>query len=566
MSMHIRILVLTIMISICTSGLMALDVNVDEIKTEAVEFHNRENSGKVKADPKAEVIRIGTNLSRAVKESGSAAQGNYLNRYSVIRLMSGEEDKFSTDIFFIGKEANVTHVKHIRNMLTGYLSDMYGYDRASAGSIAVFLTYYNAVHRGDTDYFSSKYTAKAMEYINGENAGLDTDYKMWPGNTAVMIPLSDKKIDLFAIDSRDTREAARQEDLLKERKQMSDMKKETIAQEKKDIQKEKQELNRKEAKLNREKKQTEKKKQEAEKKQQAIETKKKEAENIKDPEEKKKAEEQIKKDEQDLEKDRLKIEKEEQAAEKKKEQLEKEKADTEKKEEQLSEKEKDLKQEEADIRKDELKEEIKKAPEQAAEKLQEQAEKLKQKEDELNRREDQIREEMPDKNIFANRLYYLKIKEYLDGGHYNNEMVMIDPATKKVLFRSEVTNICGRRYDVFSGGVVVVTHNGSHTAGHRLTLINRDTLKEEKTGTDDIFWRSFIEVRDESVYAVTVEDGSYYLAKFDKNLKRTARSSEKINENTFISFYDKYIYINREDRQIMVLNKDDLSLTDLIQP
>ena len=73
-----------------------------------------------------------------------------------------------------------------------------------------------------------------------------------------------------------------------------------------------------------------------------------------------------------------------------------------------------------------------------------------------------------DKNIYANKLYYLKIKEYLDGGHYNNEMYMIDAATMKVMFKSPAEYICGSRYDVFSGGVVVITHRGSHTMGHRL--------------------------------------------------------------------------------------------------
>jgi hypothetical protein len=61
---------------------------------------------------------------------------------------------------------------------------------------------------------------------------------------------------------------------------------------------------------------------------------------------------------------------------------------------------------------------------------------LDQKKDELDKRENQLREKTMDRSIFSGKFYYLKIKEYLEEGHYNNEMVMIDPVSRKVLFKS----------------------------------------------------------------------------------------------------------------------------------
>ena len=143
---------------------------------------------------------------------------------------------------------------------------------------------------------------------------------------------------------------------------------------------------------------------------------------------------------------------------------------------------------------------------------------------------------------------------------------MINPATRKVEFKSPIANICGSRYDVFSGGIVIITHKGRHTEGHRLTLVDRETLVSRIDGTDNIFWRSFIEIRDGFIYAIIYDNGTYYLGRFDGSLKLVAKSGEKINENTFITFYDKYVYINSVDKKVLVLKKEDLALADTIQP
>ena len=192
--------------------------------------------------------------------------------------------------------------------------------------------------------------------------------------------------------------------------------------------------------------------------------------------------------------------------------------------------------------------------------------KQKEKEKKLNEREDKLRSKELDKSIYADKLFYLKIKEYLQDGHYNNEMVMIDPASRKVLFISPEKNICGSRYDIFSGGVVVITHKGSHSIGHRLTLLDRNTLVPLIYGEDNIFWRSFIEIKDGNIYVIIIDSGKFYLGRFDTNLKLQDRSSEEVNENTFISFWDKYIYINRKDKTIMVLDKETLELVGTIKP
>jgi hypothetical protein len=143
---------------------------------------------------------------------------------------------------------------------------------------------------------------------------------------------------------------------------------------------------------------------------------------------------------------------------------------------------------------------------------------------------------------------------------------MINPETKKIEFKSPVTNICGRRYDIFSGGIVVITHRGDHQKGHNLTLIDRNTLKAAKTGSDDIFWRSFIEIRDQYIYAITKKGNKYFLGKFNTDLKLEAESKEEVSQDSFITFFEETIYINRADKTIIILKKDDLSFIGEIKP
>ena len=78
--------------------------------------------------------------------------------------------------------------------------------------------------------------------------------------------------------------------------------------------------------------------------------------------------------------------------------------------------------------------------------------------------------------------------------------------------------------------------------------------------------RSFIEIRDGYIYAITYDSGRHYLGRFDGDLKLVAKSKVELSENTFISFWDNYIYINRLDKKIIVLNREDLSFIDEVKP
>ncbi len=514
----------------------ALEVDVDEIRTGPVRFINYRGKPR-KRDSRAEIESIGEKLARGSEKEVPA---RFFMKYSIIRAVAKEEpEKFSADIFSIDRDARVGHIAIVRRIVSSYLMNRYGYSREDARTISLFLSYYNAVHRRDIPYFASRYKSVVMRYVTARNAGIALRWSEWPGATKMLIPLGEGAregrpggVEPDAISDDRTIDEIRKDDRhIDDRKKMTDLRE--------------RKLDRDRERIEDEKKAIDEKKEAIKKKEEEIGKEKEKTKRIEDLEERKKKEDEIKKEEKKLE-------------EKKKE-LKKEEEQSKKKEETIRKREESIDREKERIKKDEIKRDIDKKPEEAKKKLEE-------KEKELDEREDRLREKEIDKNIYGDKLYYLKIREYLEGGHYNNELYMIDPATRKVLFKSPVEHICGSRYDVYSGGIVIITHKGSHTSGHRLTLVDRDTLTVKIHGGDNVFWRSFIEIRDGFIYAILYDGGNHYLGRFDGQLKLTAKSKERINENTFISFWGEYVYINRHDRTIIVLNKSDLSLIGEVKP
>jgi len=579
--------IFAIIIIMFSTSLFSIEVDIDEIaKSRKIDFINYTGKGS-KSESVSEIKSIGYRLSYQLKKSRTDDLFRYHMKYSVLRaLAKDDKEKFSADIIFIDKDARVDHIRNVRRIISAYLEGMYGYTEHEADAIAVYTTYYNAIYRSNIDYFSSKYSTSVTEHLTKKNAGISTLWSDWPGRTAIVIPLTEENkrgeiggIDPFIISDDKVKEEVKKDKGNKNTtNEVIRIKEKDIDKSKKDIEEEKKIIGEKKKETQEEKKKIEEKKVETEKKKEEIKKEKEKTAKIKDPEKKKIKEEEIKKKEDEIKKEEKKITETEKKILKEEEKIKKDEKVIEKKTEDVKKKEEDVKKEKTgtdttdkikttEDTKDNKKETPKdKKTTVTDETLKKKEETLKGKEKELDKREDRLKDKNSGEGVFGLKIYYLEVKEYLEGGHYNNTMYMINTTTKKIDFKSPVTNICGRRYDVFSGGIAVITHTGSHQAGHRLTLIDRNTLKEIKTGEDNIFWRSFIEIKDNNIYAIVKDQETFYLGKFDMNLKLLAKSSEKINQNTFITFFDKFIYINREDKTIVVLKMDDLTLSDVIKP
>ena len=530
-----------------TTSLFSIEVDIDEIsKSKKVNFVNYTGQTS-KSESVNEIKSIGHRLSYLMKSGKSGTLYRYNMKYSIIRALDKNSDKFSADILFVDKDAKVDHIKNLRRIISSYLEGMYAYTTKEADAIAVYVTYYNAVYRGDLDYFSSKYSPAVMKYLTKKNAGISTVYSDWPGNTAIAIPLTEQNmrgeienIDTFAIsDANVKREVSKDKENKDTSKTMDDVKKKDIDKSKKNIEEQKKSIDDRKEKIADKQAAVEKKKEE-------IKKDKEEAAKITDPQQKKAKEDEIKKKEDEVKKEEKKIAEEQKRVDAAEDRVKKAEDAVDKKEQNVSDSNKE----------DTQNKQTAKNEDQA------------KKENDLNKREDALKNQNKGDGIYGLKIYYLEVKDYLEGGHYNNTLYMINTQTNKVEFKSPVTNICGRKYDVFSNGIVVIAHNGDHKAGHKLTLIDREKLTEIVSGEENIFFRSFIEIKNNNIYAIIKDKtkDEFYLGKFDANLKLVAKSKEKVFLNTFVTFFNDNIYINRDDKAVMVLKESDLSLVNLIQP
>ena len=172
---------------------------------------------------------------------------------------------------------------------------------------------------------------------------------------------------------------------------------------------------------------------------------------------------------------------------------------------------------------------------------------------------------MPDPRILAGKFYYLKVKEYMDNGHYNNQLSVIDGANRKILKTSTFSNICGKNYYVFKEGVLVIGHQSKEDTSHYLALLDTETLDLKKMGTDNIFQRTQMEIKDGFIYVVMKGEDAYYLAKFDLNLELQAKSEVAVFNDTFMSFYEDFIYLNDSNKNILILDKETLKQLEVLQ-
>jgi hypothetical protein len=309
-------------------------VNREELEQNLapVEFLNYEGP-QSRIETLEQIRGIGTALGRVI--GGGAGQAGSAGRYFVIHSVSPPDgDKLDADIFGLGIDVGVDHIRNLRLIVQGYLELAYEYSPRDAALLAEYVTIYNAVFRGNGDYFSSRYKIPVMEYISPEKAGISIRFDEWPGQTLMLIPLrtgfpgSLSALDTTILTSPEvTEEFRREEDRgLEQRKDMVDLKereaseaeqraalqREAIAEEERQIAQERAELEQGRREAAREQAEIEQERQQA---------RQAEAEGRATPEETRQTEEQLTGREEALERQNTQLAEREQTLEKREEAL-----------------------------------------------------------------------------------------------------------------------------------------------------------------------------------------------------------------------------------------------------
>ena len=478
-----------------------------------VSFINYEGP-HAKIESREQIRRIGVALGQAVK--GGAARSGAASHYFVIHSVSGPDgNKLDADIFGLGSGTGVDHVRNLRSIIQGYLQEAYDYSAQDAALLAEYITIYNAVYRGNWDYFLGRYKTPVMGHLNRQHAGLSPRFNEWPGKTLMLIPLGIgdlSSIDTSAIsDDRVVEELRKNDDMgVEQRRDMVDLKE-----------------------------------REAEQAEQKAET----------------AYEAVKKEEKAIADEKSQLEKEKQQIAEDRKQLEEDKADGTITQKQADQQEKDLKQREAAAEK--KSDEIDKREEELVlqrEEAEKQEQFAEQKTEEAQRDRESIakdqqaiidRGEQPEGLIGV-------LMERQDS--VMGRLIAIDPDTGKEIRRSPLDTVYARTLSFTGGKILSIAGENRGNGAVRLIEINGRNLEMAKQGDDDLHPNSLLWINGSDIYAITanLDNGKFYLGRFNTSLDLQAKSEISVHPNAAVSIQQGNLLVQKEDGSSALLDTASL--------
>ena len=536
-------LLFSLLVLFVASNLYSLEVDEKEIKSTSnttIEFINYTGPHKV-IDSLDAIKGIGKSLGNEIAPNRlNPKTANIANKYTVIHAVDkNETGKYDADIILINKDATVDHINNLRHIISSYLVSAYDYSEADANTLAVFITVYNAVYRGDLDTFSRKYKNVVTKNLSKSNCGLSVNYKDWPGASEIVIPLFDiengglSTIETSVISDKKVVESMKEDDdkNIDSRKEMVDIKEREAEKSQEKAKESQKKAVEEQKKLKEEKQKTEKAKEEVKKAEEKATTAKKEAE-----EAKKQAEENPK--DKQLQKE----------AEQKQEEAEAAEQEVEEKQEALEE------QQEAEAEQEAVTEEAK----QEAKTEQERADK-KQNEAQKERKEiaqdQQIVQNNEMKEASMPSAYGIILS---DEENILSRLVKFNTENGEVIKASPVTVIRNRTIYKTSDAYIAIAGENTGKGTIKLVLIDEETMEIFAESEATVSENSVL-VKDGDDYYCVIKDGkNYVVAKYDEALTLKLKSKVNVTEATPITVSDSGIIVTDNNGNLKLLSKETL--------
>lgn len=480
-----------------------------------------------KIDSLASIKQLGTDLGTVVaKDTSKATSAGNSAKYSVVHAIDpSETGKLDADIIFIGANATVDHIDNLRHIIASYLVAAYGYSEKDAETVAVFVTVYNAVYRGNFDAYQKKYKKIVLDNLTASNCGLSVNYNDWPGKSQIVIPLFDVNGGLSTVDTSVISDSqvvkSMQEDddkNVESRKEMVDIKEREAENANQKAQEAQKNAVQEQKKLTEEKQKTETAQKEAETAQkEAEEAQKKAEENPYDAEALKEAEE--KKTE----------------AEEKQTAYEEQKTAQEEQQEITDNAVKEAAEQQAiaDKKTNEAQEERKTIAKDQAEVIKKEIE-----------------------NAIAPSVYGI---ELTNDSSMLSGLIKVNTSTGEIIKSSPVTYIRNRTMFQAGENFVAVAGENKGNGTVKLVLLSPDTMEIIKESNETVAEDSVLVQDNGEYYCIIQNNNVYTLAKYDSELNLKLKSNSSLKPATPITVAGQYIIVTGADKTVKVLNKSDLN-------
>jgi hypothetical protein len=525
-----------------TSG-WALEVDRTELESagpiESVIFQNY-TGPHTKIDTISQIKDIGTSLgavfSDSPEKSGIAGQRS---RYYVIHSVSSEKGKLDADIFFIGSNATVDHIDNLRHIIAAYLSAAYNYSERDAETIAVFVTVYNAVYRGNIDIFKQKYSQDVVGYLTAVDCGLALSYKDWPGKTQIIIPLYDvngglSTIDTSIISDKQVVQSMRNDEdkNIENRKNMVDIKEREAQTATDKAQESQKQAVEEQKKLADEKKLLSQKKQEAETAQKDADSAQKEAAAAQQ-----KAEENP--DDQQAQ----------QEVQEKKTSAEKKQAEAQTLQNAVAQQETETQKQEA------VTQEAKQTAAAEQDKADKKQAEAQTERTEIAKDQQQVIDEAQ-KNMTVSKVYGMKLT---DQKNLLSRMVMMNAETGEEIKESPVTVLRGRVLLSAGDNFIAIAGENSGRGTIKLVLLNVPNMEIVKESTEVVAEDSVLVQKGDAYYCIIKDRNKWVVGKYDKDLKLLLKSPVAVINATPILIDDTGICVTDEQGNSTLLKQSDLT-------
>jgi len=505
---------------ITAAGYAQIDRSELEQDLSQVVFINYEGPHAV-IDTREQIRRLGTVLGQQVfdGESGIAptiaamsaekraaysykVEAGTVNRYFVIHCVSGPESgKIDADIFGLGVDTGVDHIRNLRTIIQGYLQNAYRYNERDAALLAEYITIYNAVYRGSWDYFSGRYKTQVMGNLAKDKAGLSIRYDEWPGRTMMLIPLGPgglSAIDTTTITDRRVVEELRKEDDrgVPQRQGMVELKEREAGQAEQRAQTERQTIRQEENKNTQER--------------------------------------------QEIAQERQKTQEDQQAGKITPNQAQQKQEELDKREQAADEKDKELNQRRDDVRK-----------------LEEFAEK---KTDEAKQERQDIAKDQQAAIVEQTGEGVIGVMISRETPTTMGRLVRIS-MTGTEQKRSTLDTVHIRTLTMVGGKILAVAGENKGNGAVRLIEINQNSLDMAKQGDDDIMTGSLLWINASDLYVITVDLNTKYcyFGRFDANLEMKAKSVVRVHPNASLTIQQGRLLTQDENGNAIILDPADLT-------
>ncbi len=520
---------IALLISLSTTA-FALEVDENELKStgtiDTVVFVNY-TGPHAKIDSLNSIKKIGSDLGTVIAANPEKMTNTGdANKYSVIHAIDpSESGKLDADILLIGPNATVDHIKNLRYIIASYLSSAYGYSEQDAETVAVFVTVYNAVYRGNTEYFAKKYKNIVNSNLTADKCGLALNYKDWPGKSQIVIPLYDVKgglssVDTSVISDKEVVKHMQEDDdkNVESRKQMVDIKEREAEEATEKAQEAQKKAVEEQKKLQEEKQKTQEVKKEAETAKKEAEQAKKVAEE--NPNDKKAQEEAAKKQEVAEEKqEELKAQEEKQAEQEEKTEEAKETAAE--------------KQAVADKKTNEAQEERK----------------------EIAKDQQEVIEKAI-KDAATPAVYGM---ELTDEDQLLSTLIKVNSQNGQIIKTSPVTYIRNRTMFQAGENFIAIAGENKGNGAVKLVLLSPDTM-EITAESNEIVHENSVLIQDGTDYYCVIQDGkNWVLAKYDQELTLNLKSPVPLMSSTPVSITEAGILVTGAKGYVKLLDKSDLT-------